>query len=140
MYKETLFLFYVIFIDSTTHTTHRCLKTHALYAFVDKSIFSFSYSIDKLGDEKVFSLSLSMTICIDKTCDEEPLLQNFKVPIPLCNTNFTSFRLPGDGTIQGFVKELGGKVASSAVDVVINRLGLSVGFKFQLVFRHMCSL
>lgn len=84
------------------------------------------YSINKLDEEKLFSLSLGVRLCIDDSCDEIPLLDDIFAPIPLCNTNVTGVQLPGDGSIHGFVKEVGENVGSAAVDIVISRLGLTV--------------
>ncbi|XP_038062441.1 uncharacterized protein LOC119732930 [Patiria miniata] len=84
-----------------------------------------SYSIEKLTAKKVFSVTLSLTLCIDDTCTMNLILDHVWVPIPLCNTNATSFTLPGDGTVEGFIRELGGRIGNSAIDLVLEKFGLS---------------
>ena len=69
---------------------------------------------------------LSIGLCIDDTCTTTPVLDHVWVPIPLCNTNATSFTLPGDGTVDGFIRELGGRIGNAAIDLVLEKFGLSV--------------
>ena len=87
-----------------------------------------SYSIDKLTANKVFSVTLNVVLCIDDTCKTTPVLDNVWVPIPICNTNATSFTLPGDGTVAGFIRELGGSIGNSAIDLVLEKFGLDVNY------------
>ncbi|XP_022102001.1 uncharacterized protein LOC110985344 [Acanthaster planci] len=84
-----------------------------------------SFTIDKLTARKVFSVTLNLMLCIDDTCTTTPVLDRVWVPIPLCNTNATSFTLPGDGTVEGFIRELGGRIGNSAIDLVLEKFGLS---------------
>ncbi|XP_038050728.1 uncharacterized protein LOC119723897 [Patiria miniata] len=84
-----------------------------------------SYSIDKLTAQKVFSVTLNVMLCIDDTCTMTPVLDHVWVPIPLCNINATSFTLPGDGTVGGFIRDLGGRIGNSAIDLVLEKFGLS---------------
>ncbi|XP_022105071.1 uncharacterized protein LOC110987006 [Acanthaster planci] len=84
-----------------------------------------SYSIDMLTTEKVFSVSLNIMLCIDDACTTTPVLDQVWVPIPVCNTNATSFALPGDGTVGGFIRQLGGRIGNSAIDLVLEKLNLS---------------
>ena len=88
--------------------------------------FSPRFSVDKLDLEKSFSVSLAIELCIDDACETVRVFEDFKVPIPFCNSNFTSFQLPGDGTIQGFVQELGENIGGAAVNVVVEKLGIAV--------------
>ncbi len=71
-------------------------------------------------------MSLAIDLCIDDSCENIPLFDNVKVPIPLCHTNMTSYQLPGDGTVQGFVQELGENIGDAAIDVVVEKLGIAV--------------
>ncbi len=71
-------------------------------------------------------MSLAIDLCIDGSCETMRLFENVKVPIPSCHTNMTSFQLPGDGTIQGFVRELGENIGDTAIDVVVEKLGATV--------------
>ncbi|XP_072048757.1 uncharacterized protein [Amphiura filiformis] len=81
-------------------------------------------SVDKLDQEKMFSVTLAINLCIDDVCEEVIVIDKLKVPIPLCNTDISSIQLPGDGSIAGFATELGSKIGNSAVDLVIEKLGL----------------
>ncbi|XP_038050876.1 uncharacterized protein LOC119724026 [Patiria miniata] len=83
------------------------------------------YSVEKLSAQKVFSVTLNLMLCIDDTCTMTPVLDHVWVPIPLCNINATSFTLPGDGTVEGFIRELGGRIGNSAIDLVLEKFGLS---------------
>ncbi|XP_022103294.1 uncharacterized protein LOC110986022 [Acanthaster planci] len=83
------------------------------------------YSIDKLTAKEVFSVTLNIVLCIDDTCTSTAVLDHVWVPIPLCNTNVSSFTLPGDGTVEGFIQELGGRIGNSAIDLVLEKFGLS---------------
>ena len=86
----------------------------------------YRFSIDKILAEKVFTLNLMLSLCIDEVCNDIDVLNNMKIPIPSCNTNFTSITLPGDGTIKSFVEHLGGDIGDSAISAVLELLGLSV--------------
>ena len=57
---------------------------------------SIGYTIDKLDDEKVFAIDLSTKVCPDPSdcIIDVQVVQDHKIPIPLCNTNF-SLSLPG---------------------------------------------
>ena len=99
----------------------------------------FRYSINKLDEEDVFSITLTLNLCIDEACEDISIFKDLKVPIPGCNTDFTSLVLPGDGSIEGFVQYLGGEVGDAAVTVVLERLGLSV-WRFPLVDIIACQL
>ena len=96
--------------------------------------FSPRFSVDKLDVEKSFSVSLSIELCIDDICDTAEVFKGFKVPIPFCNTDFTNFQLPGDGTIQGFVQELGENIGGAAVNIVVEKLGIAVSSVFFFLF------
>ena len=95
-----------------------------MYCFEMSSCFCFRYSIAKLTD--VFRLTLDMSLCLDDACHEIGVFNELDIPIPFCNTNFSSFQLPGDGTILGFAEYLGEKVGDAAVNMIIERLGLDV--------------
>ena len=84
------------------------------------------YSINKLDEEDVFSITLTLNLCIDEACEDIPIFKDLKVPIPGCNTDFASFVLHGDGSLRGFVQYLGGQIGGAAVTLVLERLGLSV--------------
>ncbi len=84
----------------------------------------------KLEVEKRFSISLWIDLCIDSTCKDVQLFKELKVPIPLCNTDFNSFQLPGDGTIHGFLQELGENIGDAAVELVVQKLGIAVSVLF----------
>ncbi|XP_072033124.1 uncharacterized protein [Amphiura filiformis] len=82
------------------------------------------FSINKLTDEDVFSITLGIELCIDGNCEAVSVLKDLKVPIPICNIDVDNFKLPGDGTVEGFVQQLGNDIGDSAIDLVIQKLGL----------------
>ena len=47
------------------------------------------------------------------------------MPITPCNRS-QDFVLPGDGTIAGFVDAIGPNIGSTAVDLVLTKLGFTV--------------
>ncbi len=63
------------------------------------------------------------------------LLSDTRVPIPLCNENAT-LNLPGDGSINGFVKEVGENVGQSALEVVLRQLDLEVNKHYYFGFHN----
>ncbi len=74
----------------------------------------------------MFSVTLDVELCIDNTCTTTSILDHVWVPIPICNTNAVTFTLPGDGTVAGFIRELGGRIGDSAIDLVLEKNGLNV--------------
>ena len=85
-----------------------------------------SYSVDKLTEMMVFSVTLDVELCIDNACVTTSILDHVWVPIPICNINAVTFTLPGDGTVAGFIKDLGGRIGDSAIDLVLEKYGLNV--------------
>ena len=83
------------------------------------------YSVDKLDVEKVFVLSLALQIDIEGDVTAITILSDINVPIPGCNED-ASFTLPGDGSIQGFVRAVGENFGQAAVQAVFRKLGLEV--------------
>ncbi len=81
------------------------------------------YVIDKLDTTNQFDLDLSVQVCIDDTCTEVPILLDVKVPIPFCNG---SLSLPGDGSINGYVKTIAGQAGQDAINAVLQNFGLEV--------------
>ncbi len=63
---------------------------------VDIGAISIGYTINRLEDQKVFVIALTAKVCIDQQdcLIDLPIVNDYKVPIPLCNTNF-SLILPG---------------------------------------------
>ena len=74
----------------------------------------------------MFQITLTIELCIDDNCESIPVLNDLNVPIPFCNTDFTNFQLPGDGTIAGFVQHLAGDIGDAGINLVIQKLGISV--------------
>ena len=58
------------------------------------------------------------------------------MPIPVCNRNLTSVQLPGDGTVQGLLLELGENIGDIAVEVVIEKLGITVCIFMQSILLY----
>ena len=83
------------------------------------------YTVDVV--DKNFKLDASVTLCIDSACETIEVLEQTLVPIPLCNENFT---LPGGNSLNGFFEELGQKAGGAGINLVLESLGLAVGFFF----------
>ena len=58
--------------------------------------FTLTYSINKLDAEKVFEIDFGASVCPDgeECIFDIDIIEDYRVPIPLCNSNF-SFSLPG---------------------------------------------
>ncbi len=85
----------------------------------------------------MFSCSLGIKLCIDGVCTITRVFDDITMPIPVCHTNITTLTLPGDGSIQGFVRELKRNIGDSAIDIVLEKLGLSVCF-IELLLNSFC--
>ncbi len=79
------------------------------------------YSINKIREDNMFSMTLLLTLCIDGTCNDINVLQDVLVPEPYCNVVGI-----GDKTVQRFVNDLGGQIGDTAIDLVLYHLGLPV--------------
>ena len=71
-------------------------------------------------------MSLSIRLCIDGICANVPILDMIQLPIPVCSVEPKAYQLPGDGSVTGFVEQLGGKIGDSAVELVTLKLDLDV--------------
>ncbi len=74
----------------------------------------------------MFSVTFYIELCIDGSCDEMSMFRDVKVPIPVCTIDWNTFELPGDGTVDGFVQQLGDSIGDEAIDLVIKKIGLDV--------------
>ena len=90
----------------------------------------FRFSVDKDDDAQVFKLGLAFDLTIDGAETIFPILTDTSIPIPVCSND--PFVLPGDGSIEGFVKAVGQDVGQTAVDVVLKQLGLEVLYSYKL--------
>ncbi len=70
-------------------------------------------------------ITLSVYVCIDENCDRTPILSDNVVPMPFCNENGT-LSLPGDGTIDGFLRHISGRYNGTIIDTVLSSLGIKV--------------
>ncbi len=86
-------------------------------------IYNFRFSIDKDSITDTFVLDLAFIVTIDGVETEYIILNGAKIAIPLCNNIFI---LPGDGSIDQFVKIIGEDVGQMAIDIVLMKLGLQV--------------
>ena len=101
-----------------------------IYTNIPPKISYFRFSVDKDDDAQVFKLSLAFDLTIDGAETMFPVLTDTSVPIPVCSDD--PFVLPGDGSIEGFVKVVGNNVGQTAVDVVLKQLGLQVMCSYKL--------
>ncbi len=84
------------------------------------------FAIDKIDEDQVFSINLGVELCIDATCEFVTVFDGVQIPIPGCNIDYNALVLPGDGSVAGFVQELGNTIGDSAISVVLEKLGLAV--------------
>ena len=77
----------------------------------------------------VDGLSLTVNVSLDGKTTSIPLLRKATIPEPSCHNTELSYALPGDGTVEGFARALGNSVGESAVELVLNYLGIKVNFK-----------
>ena len=78
-----------------------------------------------LTETKELSLNLNFQLEIEGNTTTFNILSDTRIPIPTCNENVT-FALPGDGTIEDFAIVYANEFSQTAVDVVLQRLGLEV--------------
>ena len=83
------------------------------------------FSIDKLDASKEYEIDLAFSLQVDDETTDFPLMEAKRIPIPICNNNF-SLALPGDGSVRGFLEELGDTAGQSAIDLVLRKLNLYV--------------
>ena len=69
---------------------------------------------------------MKLTLCIDGTCNDIPVLPGILLPKPACTNEPQSHRLPRDVTITEFKDSLGGEVGDPAVELVLQKLGFYV--------------
>ncbi len=86
-------------------------------------IYNFRFSIDKDSITDTFVLDLAFIVTIDGVKTEYIILTGAQIAIPVCNDSFT---LPGNGTVDEFVKILGDDVGQMAIDMVLMKLGFQV--------------
>ena len=67
-----------------------------------------------------------MNLCIDHTCKDVTVVNDLKIPVPSCKSNFTMNDLPGYGSITGLREHLGTHIGDSAIHVVKEHLGITV--------------
>ena len=84
------------------------------------------FTISKHDLFPLFRITLDIELCIDGQCEATLVFENLHVPIPLCNTDYSNFVLPGDGTVAGFVQEFAGNIGEAGVNLVIQKLGIAV--------------
>ena len=82
------------------------------------------YAINKLNDQKSFSIDFEIDVCIDNTCKTVPIISALVVPIPFCNSNGTQ-GLPG-GSLESYMEQLATDAEYVAVDVILSTLGVKV--------------
>ena len=85
--------------------------------------YFYSYSLDIPETQSNILVSLSITHCIDKTCEAISIFDRTNILIPVCNG---SIAIPGNGTIAGFIDALDGHVGPLGVIFVTHFLGFDV--------------
>ena len=103
------------------------------YRLYNSFILHFSrFSVDKLSEQKLFRIDFTFTLTLEEETTVNPILRDFTLPVPICNQDIP-FSLPGDGSIQGFVKRVGRNFTQTAVDVVLHQLGVKVIINNRLI-------
>ena len=80
--------------------------------------------------DKEFALNLAVHLEVEGVKTEYNILENIRVPIPVCNEN-DNIVLPGDGSIEEFAKIIGQDFGQAALDVVLELLDLQVYILFK---------
>ncbi|XP_038050869.1 uncharacterized protein LOC119724020 [Patiria miniata] len=86
---------------------------------------TLKYSINKLDAEKVFEVDFGASICqgADDCIFDVDIIQDYRVPIPFCNSNF-SFALPGGNNLRDFLDQVGRNAGQEVVNVFLEFIGL----------------
>ncbi len=71
----------------------------------------------------MLTVDLAFSVQVEGSTTYFSMLSDAQLPIPLCDGN-TPFILPGDGTIAGFARLYSDGFTTTAVDVVLEQLGL----------------
>ncbi|XP_072033446.1 LOW QUALITY PROTEIN: uncharacterized protein [Amphiura filiformis] len=99
------------------------------------SYLTMSYSINKLPEIGVFKIDLILNMCIDGSCMDISVFKGIHLPIPACEIDPAMYPLPGNGTLAGFLEELGADIGDSAIELVLEKLGLH-----DLLNKEQCEL
>lgn len=83
----------------------------------------FRYSLGLSETKLDLKLSLTITHCIDSSCEDSNVLSDVSIPIQYCNGEM---EIPGDGTVTGLVDAVDGKVGSIGVTFIQFILGFDV--------------
>ncbi len=78
-----------------------------------------------MDHSNILTVDLAFSVEVEGSTTYFSMLSDAQLPIPLCDEN-TPFILPGDGTIAGFAQLFSDGFTPTAVDVVLERLGLKV--------------
>ncbi len=71
----------------------------------------------------MYRVDLSVQTNLEGSIVDYPIFKNTRIPIPVCSGNLT--KLPGDGTVAGFLEMLGdNNVGDTAVHTVLSHLDL----------------
>ncbi len=65
----------------------------------------------------------SLHVTLDEVTTDFVILPGTMVPIPTCDNEFP---LPGDGSVEGFLRAIGDNIGQLAVERVLSELGLQV--------------
>ncbi len=71
----------------------------------------------------MFVINLSLRTTLDGVATDYVILSGTTIPIPTCDNDFP---LPGDGSVEGFLRAIGGNIGQLAVERVLSELGLQV--------------
>ena len=87
-------------------------------------IFLFRYSLHPPTQSiPSFTANLQITLCIEGSCQYISVLEGHLLSAHSCNGDML---LPGDGTINGLLAELGSNVGEAGKMLLLNSFGLTV--------------
>ncbi len=95
------------------------------------------YSLDR--SEDTLSITLDLILCIDSICNTIPVFSEVGLPKPVCNVDYSTFTLPGDGSVAGFVEYLDGNVGEFATEIVLKKYGLEVNLNVKKSGYYYCT-
>ncbi|XP_072033122.1 uncharacterized protein [Amphiura filiformis] len=92
------------------------------------------FSVDKLDATKEFQVNLQVEIHIDDESSSIPILVDTRLPIPLCNTEF-SFSDLGVNSITELAESFGGNIAQAGIDWALSELGIK-----EYITGNLCTI
>ena len=110
-----------------------------LSAIFSQFVIFDSFSIDKFDETNQFGVNLEVKINIDDKSSTVPILTDTRIPIPICNNNFSLSDF-GVSSIAEIAKMTGTNIAQAGIDWVLTKLGIKVSLKDIFYYDYPSSL